>query len=121
LAAGLAVAAKAPHSFVTYTPTTRSGLIIVGQTEGAQIGKAFDDAVAEDLLRHGRLLARAWVLSQLRDPSDVASFRGLLLVQSPGLKPETLLENLDAMRLDQFREGLEAFKLAASNQVGASR
>ena len=113
LAAGLAVAAKVPHSFVTYTPTTRSGLIIVGQTDGADIGKTFDQAHAEELLHYGRTLAKSWVTSQLHDPVSLAFLRGLLLVQSQGLKPETLLENLDSMQLDQFRDGLDAFRTHA--------
>jgi hypothetical protein len=114
LAAGLSVAATIPNSFVTYTPTTRYGLVIVGQTDGEGIGRAFDSADPKQLVAYGRRLARAWVERQLHDPAAIAALRGMLLVQSPGLKPEAMLENLDAMREDQFEEGLQAFQRGAS-------
>jgi hypothetical protein len=118
LAAGLAVAATVNNSFVTYTPTSRNGLVIVGQTEGGELEKAFETATSAELVGRGRRLARIWVERQLRDPSAVAALRGMLLVQSPGLKPEVMLENLDSMREDQFQQGLEAFKHASASTAG---
>ncbi len=121
LAAGLSVAATIPNCFVTYTPTSRNGLVIVGQTDGNRIGSAFDSAKANELVAHGRRLARRWVERQLQDPTAVASLRGMLLVQSLGLKPEVMLENIDAMQPYQFEEGLDAFRHGAGVIVGGTR
>lgn len=110
LAAGLAVASELEDAFVTYTPSNDSSLIVVGRTErNGTVGAAFSAAKAEALFSRGRALARRWVERQFENPSSVASARGLLLVQSVALRPETLLENLDSMTLGQFRKGLAAY------------
>lgn len=113
LAAGLAVAAGIDNSFVTYTPTVRNGLVIVGQTGDGDLKQAFEEADAKRLVGLGRRLAADWVDRQLHDPAGDAAFRGMLLVQDAGLRPDTLLENLAAMQWDQFQEGLDAFRRAA--------
>jgi hypothetical protein len=120
LAAGMAVAASLPHSFFTYTPTTRNGLIVVGQTVDGDVSKCFQNADAASMMIHGRALVRAWVASQLGDPSSLASFRGMLLVQSAGLKPETILENVNTMSLDEFKRGLQAFSPERAVDVESS-
>jgi len=106
LAAALVLASGIPSSFVTYTPSAGPGMVILGSKQGTSLTKLAREAVAEELFAPAKLIARRWVNLQLEDTSLNATFRGLLLVQENDLKPETMLENIDAMTLEEFRAAL---------------
>lgn len=118
LAAGLAIASEAEGSFLTYTPSVLPGLITVGHVgEGAVLSKKFDQVDANDLFARGRALAKRWVYYQMTTPQGTAFFRGILLAEGVSLRPEALLENLDAMTLQDFKRGIAAFSSEKSVTV----
>ena len=111
LAAALALASGVETAFVTYTPSGRPGLVIVGQTgENSGLGAKIDGANAASLWRRGRLLARLWLQRQTADPSANASLRGLLLAQSPDYSPNGMRETIDKLTFPQFEAALAALK-----------
>jgi hypothetical protein len=63
------------------------------------------------------MMGRQWVQKRLSGTSNAAFWRGLLLVQERDLRPETLRENIDAMTLDQFNEGLALFNSSSAIAV----
>ncbi|CAN5342565.1 hypothetical protein BH11ARM1_BH11ARM1_11460 [soil metagenome] len=109
LAAALVLASGIPTGFMTYTPSAGPGMVLFGSKQGTSLTKLAREAVAEELFASAKLIARRWVNRQLEDTSLNASFRGLLLVQENDLKPETMLENIDAMTLEEFRAALASF------------
>lgn len=113
LAAALAVASQVPSSFVTYTPSTLSGLIIVGQTQSTSGVGLFvdqvDDSLAAGLFPLGRALGLRWVQRQLAE-TDKGGARGLLMSAGATRRPEELQEALLRMTWPEFREGLAAFR-----------
>jgi len=126
LCAALATAAKLEEAFVTYTPTVERALIFVGRTSGRSgVGLLIDDldeAGEAELFPIGKQLGRNWVESHLRTPSGVAYLRGMLLCQSPGSRPETMLEHIVKMEWPDFRKGMELLrKERAAIAVGLGR
>ncbi|MEZ0327945.1 MAG: hypothetical protein ACAH95_18785 [Fimbriimonas sp.] len=101
LSAALALASEQRESYVTYTPSSKNGLVILGSTQDSEIKTA---ARAEELFALGKLMGKQWVQERI-----AGFYRGLLLVQERDLRPETLRENIDAMTLEQFREALARF------------
>lgn len=110
LAAACGIASEVDDSFLTYTPSERGGLIIVGSTghvpDLAGKVQAID---AASIFAIGRSLARRWVEVQI-GPENDGFLRGLLLVQGAGIRPETMLQNLDSMSVDDFKAALDGFK-----------
>lgn len=117
LSAGLALASQISNPFVTYTPSGRKGLIVIGSTRQGELLKSIETAKPTQLFYVGRSLARSWVEGQLRGVRGSAYFRGLLLSLSPNLNPELVLESLDQMNLADFKIGLEAFRSEKSVTV----
>jgi predicted Zn-dependent peptidase len=124
LAFALAVANEVEGSFVTYTPSTRRGLVIVGQTEKlAAVGLRIDSVEPDDwnkLFAIGKILARRWVERYLGSASGLAYIRGLLLTQSHTSKPEQMLDAVDQLTFAQFQNAAKAFsKEKAVTVVGS--
>lgn len=122
LAAALAIASEVPGCFVTYTPSDRDGLVLVGRTDsGAGLGSFIDNIPNPgDLFGRGRAMAKQWVERQLRTPSGVAYLRGLLLCQGLSNRPETMIQAIDALTQKQFEDGIQAFTAdKAAVAVGA--
>ncbi len=124
LAFALAVGSKLEGAFVTYTPTTNRGLILLAQTEKSSgAGIAIDEVTDSDwgtLYATGKLLARRWVQRYLGSASGVAFIRGLLLAQNHGSRPEQMLRTIDNLTLEQFKLGARAFsKEQAVTVVGS--
>ena len=110
VAAVFALSTVVEDSFVVYTPSSGYGLIQLGMPKDApSLASVVGKENKSELFLLGREVARQWVRSTLRTPSEVADSRGLLLVQQVDLKPETLLENLDTMSFQRFKEALEEF------------
>ncbi len=114
LAAALALASELSDGFVIYTPSAQPGLVTLGHGSADPVlEKRLDglSAVEVDrLFERGRALARAWTARQLQTSEGVAFLRGLLLSQDPAFRPEAMLQNLDAMRLSDFRAAVASFR-----------
>ncbi len=107
LAAGLAIGSQLPDSFFSYSPLIGQSLVIVGTNED---GTDRLDLDPDDLYELGKRLAHRWVERQLKDPYLAAAFRGRLLAQSSGLRPEILLENIDGLSRVDFVTAVDEFK-----------
>lgn len=124
LAFALAIASGVEGSFVTYTPSTRKSLVILGQTEKiAGIGLKIDSITQDDwgrLFAIGKILARRWVERYMGSSSGVAYIRGLLLTQNHASRPEQMLDAVDQLSMAQFQEAAGAFsKEKAITVVGS--
>jgi predicted Zn-dependent peptidase len=114
LCAALALAARLEGAFMTYTPTVDHGLIFVGRTTARSgVGlliEDLDEADEAQLFTIGKGLGRRWVEHQLSTPAGAAFLRGMLLSQSSGARPETMLEHIEAMGWPEFRSGIARFR-----------
>lgn len=114
LAAALAISSLVDASFVTWTPTIRPGLVIVGQTEDNNgLGRKIDamsDAERATYFEAARNLAHRWISSKLGDPVESGLLRGELLVLNWSARPDDLLDNVDKMTLNDFLQGFQAFE-----------
>ncbi len=110
LAAALAIAGELPAAFVTYTPSIRPGLVIVGRAASdGRLSRLLQSFRASDetrLFEAGKSLARRWVRAQTDRPSDSGLLHGSLMAQAFGARPDSILQNVDAMTRDQFRSAL---------------
>lgn len=112
LAAALGIASELPHCFVTYTPTSNAGLVLVGRTESNSGVGLYIDGLGSGggVFQRGKRMAREWVLGQLRTARGVAYLRGLLLTQGLAARPEMMLDQIDALTPKQFDDGINAFR-----------
>ncbi|HWD41502.1 MAG TPA: insulinase family protein [Fimbriimonas sp.] len=110
LAAAFGIASEIPDSFVTYTPSERGGLIIVGETsDSTTLDKRLSKMDPATIFATGRSLARQWVKQQIAPDSD-GYLRGMLIAQSSGLRPETMLDNLNRMTVEDFNAAVAEFQ-----------
>lgn len=113
LCAAFAIANKFPTAFVTYTPTLRIGLVILGRTdERSGIGLFIDELTDGDisaLFPIGKALGQEWLRKQLSDSEGNSWLRGLLLCQSPVATPDIIQENLESLSFSDFRAGVRSF------------
>jgi predicted Zn-dependent peptidase len=97
---------------IQYQPSNRPGLVLIAsEAPGTRIRTFLNDENPDDYFGTARRLVKNWITKQATDPLSVANLRGHLLVQSPSLRPETMIENLRTMTLDQFRQAWEAFDI----------
>lgn len=125
LAAALAIASRLDDCYVTYTPSTQNGLVIVGRTESNQGLGAYidnlDDAAMGALYAPGKSLAAAWVDRQLHSPAQIANARGLIMCQDVSAKPEMIEDTVQQMTFDDFKQGINALKSANAVSVRGTR
>jgi len=115
LAAALALAGERDKGFVTYTPATSAGVVIVGEPEPG-IGAWIDGLSAgqiDGLFAFGRYAADAWVRRQLETPEGNAFLRGFLYCQNREANPDVFLENVRALTLADFRAAVAQFQGAS--------
>lgn len=111
LAAALAVASDLDDPFVTYTPSGRPGLVILGRSgENSGLTSSLAKADAARLWDRGRLLVGLWLRRQTTDPGTNASLRGLLLAQSPDYTPDRMKEAIGKMTYADFARAVESFR-----------
>lgn len=111
LAAALALAADLKRPSVIYTPSASTGLIVLGSLEsGDSFRKRLNQSDPAALFERGRTLARRWVRQRLREPGEIVAFRGLLLVQAPDLRPEMIVEQIDALPFAEFASAVAGFR-----------
>jgi len=111
LAAALAISSETDRCFVIYTPSANPGMVTIGRADDKPgFARTILKADAAELYSRGKNLARLWMTRMLDTPEHIASIRGLLLVNGVDLKPDVLLENLEAMTPKQFSAGIDAFR-----------
>lgn len=112
LAAALAIASEVPGCFVTYTPSSQPGLVLIGRTDSnSGLGLYIDSLQSgAGLFARGKVMALEWVRRQLRSAEGVAYLRGLLLCQGEANKPEALVDLIDNLTPAQFEDGIHSFK-----------
>lgn len=111
LAAAYAIASEIEGAFVTYTPSGRPGLVVIGRAgENSGFGALVEKTDPAALYNRGRLLVDRWLRGQMEDPGANASLRGLLLAQSGDYSPDRMREAITAMRYADFAAAIEAFK-----------
>lgn len=125
LAAALAVGSKLDDCYVTYTPSIRRGLVVLGRTEkktglGEYLDQ-LDQAGAAGLFDRGKILARGWVERLLHSPSGVGFLRGLLMCQGIGNRPEMMIDSIQSMRFSDFQKALNSFQRQHSVSVAGNR
>ncbi|MEQ1823574.1 MAG: insulinase family protein [Fimbriimonadaceae bacterium] len=113
LIAAFGIASEISNSFVTYTPTSNRGLVMVGRTDvnsgvGFLIDELDDDRKAT-LFNRGRTLALRWIERYKRSPSSNSSWRGMLLCQDKSLRAETLVETMAQVSYAQYLTALTEF------------
>lgn len=119
LAAALALGGRLDHAQMIYTPSVRPGMIILGRSSGP-MGNDLQKLDPAELFEAGRLMAIRWVRSRLEDPEQAADFRGTLLCQAVDVRPETMIENLSALKYADFERAVNAFKSGAVVVEGRS-
>ncbi len=96
LVAAFGLAGRLNRPFITYTPSIRSGMALVGTTDPydsiKQVVDVEDPAIIFIL---GRINAIEWVKSRLSTPDGAAEFNGTLLSLSPSLRPAKLIESIE--------------------------
>ena len=111
LAAALSIASEGDDMFVTYTPSVRPGMVMLGRSgESSGMGARIEGAQAPNLWPRARRLAEAWLRRQTGDPGLNASLRGLLLAQSADATPDRMREAIAAMTYPQFEAAVAALK-----------
>ncbi|MBI5705927.1 MAG: insulinase family protein [Armatimonadetes bacterium] len=103
LAAALALAAKNEGAYVTYTPTIRNGVVLVGKNRSTAVH--WNDA-ERPTFGEGKNLARRWLKTRLADSEQGLFWRAYCLTQAPGARLETMLENLEDMTQADFDKGV---------------
>ena len=111
LVAAFGLAGRLNRPFVTYTPSTRPGLALIGSTDPYESIKAVADV--EDpatIFALGRINAIEWLRSRLSTPEGSAEFNGLLLSLSPSLRPSKLAESFELASYAEFRRSWDLIK-----------
>ena len=113
IAARLALASEADGCFFIYTPSANPGMAILGREDNhGQLAQVLAKAVPNNLFARAKLLAKQWMARMLSTPEEIAGTRGMLMVEAVDLKPETFLENLDAMSPKEFAAAIEEYRSA---------
>lgn len=111
LAAALALASELDDAFITYTPSGRPGLVILGRAgENNGLAAKVEAADPAALWNRGRLLVGFWLRRQTSDPGADASLRGLLLAQSVDYTPDRMREAIAGMTYRDFAAAVAAFQ-----------
>jgi predicted Zn-dependent peptidase len=111
LAAAFAIASDVDGAFVTYTPSGRPGLIVLGRAgENSGLGSKIAGADAASLWPRAKPLATRWLRAQTDDPGANASLRGLLLAQSVDYTPDRIKEAISELTYAQFAAAVDTIK-----------
>jgi hypothetical protein len=113
LCAALAIASEVPDAFVTYTPSSLPGLVIVGETGNiGHIGKAIDainTEGADGWFERGRALGSRWAAQQVATPDASAFTRGLLMSRDVSVRFEMVQNLMVHLSLADFRAAISSF------------
>jgi hypothetical protein len=111
LVAAFGLAGRLNRPFVTYTPSLRPGLALVGTVDPYESIKAVADV--EDpvtIFSLGRVNGMEWIRSRLSTPEGSAEFNGTLLSLSPTLRPSKLYESFELATYSDFKRSWDLIK-----------
>lgn len=108
LAAAFDRASESPDRFVVYTPSLQNGLVILGSRNLRDPMFTSSTAPSQGSFAIGKTLVRGWYMQYMQSVSGRAFLNGAFQVQALGGRPETMLENIDAMRSEDFVLGVRA-------------
>ena len=104
LVAAFGLAGRLNRPFVTYTPSIRPGLALVGSIDPYDSIKQVADAEDPAAIFHiGRMNALQWIRFRLSTPEGSADFNGTLLSLSPILRPIKISENIEQASFAEFK------------------
>lgn len=121
LAVALYLASQLDESFVTYTPSSNDGMIVVGTHNAEALNEQTQHLDSATVFYAGKDLAKRWVQGQLTGAANIAFWRGLLLVQSRDLKPETLSENIETLTQAKIQTAIDHLQSDAVVHVVGER
>lgn len=111
LVAAFGLAGRLNRPFVTYTPSIRPGLAIVGSVDPFESIKAVSDI--EDpvtIFTLGRINAMDWIRGRLSTPEGSAEFNGTLLSLSPSLRPSKISQSIEVATFADFKRSWDLIK-----------
>ncbi len=104
LVAAFGLAGRLNRPFVTYTPSLRPGLALVGSTDPYESIKAVTDVEDPAIIYTlGRMNALEWIRSRQSTPEGSAEFNGTLLSLSPSLRPSKVYESIELATFAEFK------------------
>jgi hypothetical protein len=111
LVAAFGLAGRLNRPFVTYTPSLRPGLAMIGTADPYEsikdIANSEDPALTFTL---GRINAMQWIRSKLATPEGSAEFNGELLSLSPTLRPAKLSESFELATFSEFKRSWDLIR-----------
>ena len=103
LVAVFGLAGRLNRPFVSYTPSLRSGLALVGSADPYDsIRQVVDVEDPATMFYLGRLNAMEWLKSRLATPEGSAEFNGTLLSLSPMIRPIKIAEDIEQASYSEF-------------------
>jgi hypothetical protein len=109
-----AVVGKLGQPFAIYTPSARTGAIVIGSYQpNESILDTIKNDDAASLFQYGQAYMRGWLLSKQSSASESAYFNGVLLTLSPALRPKKLGEMVDYASYSEFSRALNQLKAVA--------
>ena len=104
LVAAFGLAGRLNRPFVTYTPSIRPGLALVGTTDPYDsIKQVVDVEDPATIFALGRINAIEWIKSRIATPEGAAEFNGTLLSLSPTLRPVKIAESIELATYSEFQ------------------
>ena len=103
LIAAFGASGKLSRPFVTYTPSARPSVVLLGSQDPAEeIGKSLKDEDPAVAFRYGQAYLYAWIRNQLATPSRSATFHGTLLSAGLSQRPSKLWDQVEYADYQQF-------------------
>lgn len=111
LVAAFGLAGRLNRPYVTYTPSIRPGVVVVGTTDPYDsIKQAIDSGDPATAFYVGRLNAMQWLRIRLSTPDSAAEFNGTLLSLSPSLRPKKIAESIELASYAEFQRSWSLMK-----------
>ncbi len=115
LAAALSIGISVSNGFVFYTPSATRSLVTVGTiTDAPALRKVIEHPNTAALFGRSKIAAKNWVNAQLVSGAHIAEFRGMLLCLRNDLRPEMLVDAVNAMTFDEFSRAVTKFQIPTS-------
>ncbi|HLP00151.1 MAG TPA: insulinase family protein [Fimbriimonas sp.] len=110
LIAVFGIATNVPNAFVTLTPTSAGGVLLLGSLNGKLPRTAASKDTDPTIYNRGKQLAIEWIDSKLTTPEGVAEFNGTLLSLSPSIRPRKLRENFQQVPYEIVQKSISDLK-----------
>lgn len=99
-----------PNAFVTLTPTSAGGVLLLGSLSGQLPRSAASKDTDPTIYNRGKQLAMEWLDSKLTTPEGIAEFNGTLLSLSPSIRPRKLRENFQIVPYETVQKSIAELK-----------